>query len=72
MLMALADIEAIMIRAVYVENQVSVGLSKVALDHADPYGRGGSVNRAVAVELCQCPTGYTGSSCEVNRKEKIT
>ncbi|XP_008566936.1 PREDICTED: laminin subunit alpha-2 [Galeopterus variegatus] len=37
-------------------------LSSVSLESAVPYPTDGSV--ATAVEVCQCPPGYTGSSCE--------
>lgn len=37
-------------------------LSSVGLDSAVPYPTDGSF--ASAVEVCQCPPGYTGSSCE--------
>ncbi|KAF5920032.1 hypothetical protein HPG69_014398 [Diceros bicornis minor] len=37
-------------------------LSSVSLESAVPYPTDGSI--AAAVEVCQCPPGYTGSSCE--------
>ncbi|KAG8510842.1 Laminin subunit alpha-2, partial [Galemys pyrenaicus] len=37
-------------------------LSSVGLESAVPYPTEGSI--ASAVEVCQCPPGYTGSSCE--------
>ncbi|XP_028364784.1 laminin subunit alpha-2 isoform X3 [Phyllostomus discolor] len=37
-------------------------LSSVGLESAVPYPTDGSF--AAAVEVCQCPQGYTGSSCE--------
>ncbi|XP_057345251.1 laminin subunit alpha-2 isoform X1 [Manis pentadactyla] len=38
-------------------------LSSVSLESAVPYPADGST--AAAVEVCQCPPGYTGSSCEL-------
>lgn len=44
-------------------------LSSVGLESAVPYPTDGSF--ATAVEVCQCPPGYTGSSCEVSLQEYI-
>ncbi|XP_012516246.1 PREDICTED: laminin subunit alpha-2 [Propithecus coquereli] len=41
---------------------LEVELSSVSLESAVSYPTDGSV--AAAVEVCQCPPGYTGSSCE--------
>lgn len=39
-------------------------LSLVSLDSAEPSSA--STKQAVAVETCECPWGYSGSSCEVS------
>jgi hypothetical protein len=35
------------------------------MDYADEYAKSPSLTRATAVEVCKCPIGYTGFSCEV-------
>lgn len=40
-----------------------LSLSRISLDAADPGS--GSTQQAVAVEKCECPWGYNGTSCEV-------
>ncbi|XP_016060358.1 PREDICTED: laminin subunit alpha-2 [Miniopterus natalensis] len=56
------------LQRVLIQTTVSLGvdaiyrLSSVGLDSAVPYPTDGST--ASAVEVCQCPPGYTGSSCE--------
>lgn len=63
LLMALADILDIFIKATYVSEMVEATLSHVALDTV-------SMNRtensaiATEVEQCSCPLGYQGTSCE--------
>lgn len=44
-------------------------LGSVGLESAVPYPTDGTF--AAAVEVCQCPPGYTGSSCEVSLLEYI-
>ena len=39
-------------------------LASVSLDSADPSSA--STKQAVAVETCECPWGYRGTSCEVS------
>lgn len=39
-------------------------LSSVNLESAVPYPTDKSI--ATAVEVCQCPPGYSGNSCEVS------
>lgn len=62
LLMALADIEAIRIKATYTSYTDEAALSEVSLDTAEKYNTG--KERAVEVEECSCPVGYTGLSCE--------
>ena len=63
LLMALADLEAILIKASYTTNSREVSLSSVSLDISDERNTG-SFTRALAVEQCSCPPGYKGLSCE--------
>ncbi|RZB41729.1 basement membrane-specific heparan sulfate proteoglycan core protein, partial [Asbolus verrucosus] len=63
LLMALADLEAIYIKATYNTNTRETALISVSLDIANEYNTGSS-ERALAVEQCQCPEGYKGLSCE--------
>ncbi|XP_015437459.1 PREDICTED: basement membrane-specific heparan sulfate proteoglycan core protein [Dufourea novaeangliae] len=62
LLMALADIRAVRIKATYTTHTNEAALSLVSLDIADKYNTGRS--RAVEVEECSCPAGYKGLSCE--------
>lgn len=63
LLMALADVQAILIKATYTTNSQEVALSSVSLDIAE--GRNtGNPNRAYEVEQCDCPPGYVGLSCQ--------
>ena len=66
LLMALSNVEILMIRASFLPDQYSVRLSNVSLDFGEETPRDrSSVRQAAAVESCQCPVGYTGTSCEV-------
>ncbi|XP_055374705.1 basement membrane-specific heparan sulfate proteoglycan core protein isoform X7 [Condylostylus longicornis] len=62
LLMALADIEAIYIKATYTTVTQEAALIQVSMDTAIRSNTG--QNRAVEVEQCVCPSGYTGLSCE--------
>ncbi|CAF0871328.1 unnamed protein product [Brachionus calyciflorus] len=65
MLMALSDIKLIMIRASYAPEQYSISLIEFSLDYAQEFNYIGSSDReAKSVEVCRCPEGYTGNSCE--------
>ena len=63
-MMALAGLDNILIKAAHSGRTSTAGISDVSLDtgsERDPRsGRG----RASAVEQCQCPPGYKGLSCE--------
>nr|QYB17310.1 heparan sulfate proteoglycan [Laodelphax striatellus] len=61
-LMALADLNAILIKATYTTNTQSASLITVSLDTADE--RNTNQPRTSEVELCTCPPGYKGFSCE--------
>ncbi|XP_070527636.1 basement membrane-specific heparan sulfate proteoglycan core protein isoform X6 [Cardiocondyla obscurior] len=62
LLMALADVRAIRIKATYTTHTDEAALSFVSLDTAEKYNTGKA--RAVEVEECSCPAGYRGLSCE--------
>ncbi|KAM8927903.1 basement membrane-specific heparan sulfate proteoglycan core protein [Pelodytes ibericus] len=62
LIMALADIDLLMIRASYVEKMAESRISDIHLDVAVPHSTG--LQQAVDVEHCVCPQGYTGSSCQ--------
>ncbi|XP_078043463.1 terribly reduced optic lobes isoform X5 [Augochlora pura] len=62
LLMALADIRAIRIKATYTTHTDEAALSLVSLDTAEKHNTGKT--RAVEVEECSCPEGYKGLSCE--------
>lgn len=59
----LSSIEAILIRAVHATQTNRTYLSDVSLDTAIETDTGGK--RSTAVEVCRCPVGYRGTSCEV-------
>lgn len=61
MLMALADLKEIRIKATYTSSSKEASLVSASLEVADERGLG---ERASQVEHCQCPVGYIGTSCE--------
>lgn len=63
LLMALADVESIFIKATYTTTTEEAALSHVSLDTASEHNRGSFV-RASEVEQCSCPQGHIGLSCE--------
>lgn len=63
LLMALANVTAIYIKATYTTVAEEAGLSQVELDVASEQNFGGS-DRAWEVEQCMCPLGHQGLSCE--------
>lgn len=63
LLMALADVSDVFIKATYTTTTEEAALSEVSLDTASPHNTGSFV-RAVEVEQCSCPLGYKGLSCE--------
>ncbi|XP_076325413.1 terribly reduced optic lobes isoform X10 [Tachypleus tridentatus] len=62
LLMALADLNRILIKATYSTQTISVSLIEVTMDIAveNPTGQ----SQAFSVEQCHCPVGYQGLSCE--------
>lgn len=61
MLLALADLKEILIKATYTTVAQQASLVSASLEIADERGVG---ERAAHVEQCQCPLGYLGTSCE--------
>ena len=60
-------------RGQYLDDVLDTLISDVRLDTAD--SRRNGLGRAVFVEQCRCPRGYTGISCQVTEKlegRKIT
>nr|XP_014348008.1 PREDICTED: laminin subunit alpha-2 isoform X3 [Latimeria chalumnae] len=59
----LANVTHLLIRATYSnEREAIYRLSSVGLNVASAYSTSGDV--ATAVEICQCPSGFSGTSCE--------
>lgn len=61
LLMALADVDDVLVKSTCVSETSSAQISQVSLDYAEPYGQGA---QALDVEQCSCPVGYVGPSCE--------
>ncbi|XP_044727463.1 basement membrane-specific heparan sulfate proteoglycan core protein-like isoform X3 [Chrysoperla carnea] len=64
MLMALADLKNILIKATYTTNTNSASLVSVSLDIANEISSLNTFKKALEVEQCTCPAGYRGLSCE--------
>nr|XP_022341960.1 basement membrane-specific heparan sulfate proteoglycan core protein-like isoform X4 [Crassostrea virginica] len=62
LLMALADLDAILIRATFTKDTDEASIRDVVMDIAEDRVTG--LGRASTVEQCQCPRGYKGLSCE--------
>lgn len=60
----LSDIDAILIRASHYTHTSFVRIQDVSLDTAVPRRFSGAQPLASEVERCQCPTGYSGLSCQ--------
>ncbi|KAL5013502.1 hypothetical protein ScPMuIL_007772 [Solemya velum] len=60
--MALADLDSILIRATFSATTDESSIRDVTLDVAEDRRTG--QDRALAVEQCACPRGYSGLSCE--------
>lgn len=60
----LSNLESFFIRATVQEGVREAHLSDVLLDTAIPQQNGQAP--VVNIEVCRCPEGYTGNSCEVN------
>ncbi|XP_058532481.1 basement membrane-specific heparan sulfate proteoglycan core protein isoform X2 [Ochotona princeps] len=62
LLMALAGIDALLIRASYSQQPAESRLSGISMDVAVPENTGQDL--ALEVEQCTCPSGYRGPSCQ--------
>uniref|UniRef100_A0A915J8X4 Uncharacterized protein n=1 Tax=Romanomermis culicivorax TaxID=13658 RepID=A0A915J8X4_ROMCU len=62
LLMTLADLHTILVKATCFERTESFSLSELTMDYAVPQQV--SHDRALTVEQCRCPPGYIGTSCE--------
>ncbi|XP_032087651.1 basement membrane-specific heparan sulfate proteoglycan core protein isoform X2 [Thamnophis elegans] len=62
LLMALADLDEILIRATHSTDMLSAGIAGVSMETAVPTYT--SLPRALEVEECRCPPGYQGLSCQ--------
>uniref|UniRef100_A0A8C0Q579 Laminin subunit alpha-2 n=1 Tax=Canis lupus familiaris TaxID=9615 RepID=A0A8C0Q579_CANLF len=66
----LASLKRVLIQITYGPGVEAIfRLGSVGLESAVPYPTDRSI--AAAVEVCQCPPGYSGSSCEVSLQELI-
>ncbi|XP_014845866.1 PREDICTED: laminin subunit alpha-3-like isoform X1 [Poecilia mexicana] len=61
LMMVLAGLVGLRIRALYFTQTQRLSLGEVGLEEATESGTGGPAN---TVEVCSCPTEYTGDSCE--------
>lgn len=64
LLMALADLDEILVRATFSSVPLAASISAVSLEVAQPGPSDGP--RALEVEECHCPPGYMGLSCQVS------
>jgi len=62
LMMALADLDYIIVKAAHSERTLESSISGVSLDYGQE--RSTRSGLASAVEECQCPEGYKGLSCE--------
>ncbi|KAM5247632.1 basement membrane-specific heparan sulfate proteoglycan core protein isoform 2-T2 [Ctenodactylus gundi] len=62
LLMALADLDELLIRATFSSVPQAASISAVSLEVAQPGPSSGP--RALEVEECRCPPGYIGLSCQ--------
>lgn len=64
LLMALADLDELLVRATFSSVPLAASISGVSLEVAQPgHSRGPP---ALEVEECRCPPGYVGLSCQVS------
>ena len=64
LLLALADVDTILIRATYSDTTRRTSISNVAMETATDSQL--MTEPAYEVEQCVCPDGYEGMSCEVS------
>ena len=65
LMMVLANLDRILIKATYTGDTREVALKDVYMDVADDRLLGGRPERAYEVEACNCPRGFSGLSCQV-------
>lgn len=65
MLLALSNIDMIMLKAKVSSYQTSVTLKDFTVDFAEESLDSSSAMACKHIEVCDCPEGYTGTSCEV-------
>ncbi|CAN7938715.1 unnamed protein product, partial [Ixodes hexagonus] len=61
--LVLNDVERLLLRAKYHTDQVEGAMHHVELPEASK--ESGSLTKMTSVEMCQCPAGYAGLSCEL-------
>lgn len=66
LMMVLAGLEQLQIRALFPQTSATVSLRRVVLEVAGEAGRGPPASN---VELCMCPANYRGDSCQVKSGE---
>lgn len=64
LMMVLADLDDILIRASYTSEMRSSSISDISMEVAVPNYSG--LAQALEVEQCRCPPGYQGLSCQVS------
>ncbi|KAJ8258098.1 hypothetical protein GJAV_G00193140 [Gymnothorax javanicus] len=62
LMMVLADLDDILIRASYYTDMLSASISDIRMEVSVPNYSG--LAQALEVELCRCPPGYQGLSCQ--------
>ncbi|KAJ4923881.1 hypothetical protein JOQ06_028136, partial [Pogonophryne albipinna] len=62
LLMVLADLDDILIRATFSSEMISSSLSELSMDVSVPNYSG--LEQSLGVEQCLCPPGYLGLSCQ--------
>ena len=64
LLMALAGLQHVLVKAAHSARTVTASISRLSLDTGLARDPATGAGRAEAVEQCQCPPGYRGLSCE--------
>ncbi len=66
MLLTLSKIDLLMLKAKVSPFQSSVTLKDFTIDFAEEKADSSLAMACKHIEICDCPEGYTGTSCEVN------
>lgn len=69
LMMVLADLDDILIRASYSTEMRSSSISDISMEISVPNYSG--LAQAVEVEQCRCPPAYNGLSCQVHRYSQL-